>query len=216
MWACGVQFVFCGAAGGGSRIRTCVALRASDLQSDGFSRSPIPPRRLCACPDERILSPLGPLLGERLSPGGLGARGGSRTHNLPITNRLRCRCATRAGTAFASIKKDGPQARPIPDYRSQTQASQAGAVSFGDARRPVATPLRPRMPTQSRFWHSWFGPTSEPHGQFGILGLLGLARSQAVACFPRPRMQQCQRFQSLRTRTIDAVYSCEASHRRGL
>ena len=25
-----------------------------------------------------------------------GARGGSRTHNLPITNRLRCRCATRA------------------------------------------------------------------------------------------------------------------------
>ena len=31
--------------GGGSRIRTCVAHRASDLQSDGFNRSPIPPKR---------------------------------------------------------------------------------------------------------------------------------------------------------------------------
>ena len=48
MWACGAVSV--ARHGGGSRIRTCVALRASDLQSDGFSRSPIPPRRLCAGP----------------------------------------------------------------------------------------------------------------------------------------------------------------------
>ena len=60
--------------GGGSRIRTCVALRASDLQSDGFSRSPIPPRRLCADPMNVSyhpwgpLPPRGPLPGETWSP----------------------------------------------------------------------------------------------------------------------------------------------------
>ena len=36
----------CNTFGGGGRIRTCEA-EASDLQSDGFDRSPTPPIELC-------------------------------------------------------------------------------------------------------------------------------------------------------------------------
>ena len=65
--------------GGGSRIRTCVALRAADLQSAPIGRSGIPPDKT-----------------RRTNP----AREGIRTPNLPITNRLRCRCATRAPDSY--------------------------------------------------------------------------------------------------------------------
>tara|TARA_A100001388_G_scaffold146324_1_gene108566 strand:- start:4562 stop:4753 length:192 start_codon:yes stop_codon:yes gene_type:complete len=42
-----LNFAFkCNTFGGGGRIRTCEA-EASDLQSDGFDRSPTPPIELC-------------------------------------------------------------------------------------------------------------------------------------------------------------------------
>ena len=65
--------------GGESRIRTYEARRAADLQSAAINHSAISPRRI------RLSADLD-----------AGAREGSRTPNLPITNRLRCHCATRA------------------------------------------------------------------------------------------------------------------------
>ena len=66
--------------------------------------------------DPSVLLPLWPLPGPATPVGPfLGARGGIRTLNLPITNRLRCRCATRAGPArrcqgVAKIKPPEPGA----------------------------------------------------------------------------------------------------------
>ncbi len=63
-------------------------------------------------------------------PARTGARGGTRTHNLPITNRLRCRCATRAVSAAIS-----PTA-PAPDG-AKTKKTALPA----DSGKSIGTPL---------------------------------------------------------------------------
>ena len=90
MWACAVLHV--ARRGGGSRIRTCVALRASDLQSDGFSRSPIPPRKALRPSGERILSLPALPRGEAVSPVRLEPEEGVE----PTTCRLQIGCAAVA------------------------------------------------------------------------------------------------------------------------
>jgi hypothetical protein len=54
---------------------------------------------------------------------GVGAREGNRTPNLPITNRLRCRCATRASAPASAKQKHAPELGAAP-------------VSIGKRNRP--------------------------------------------------------------------------------
>ncbi len=96
--------------GGGSKIRTCVALRAADLQSAPIGRSGIPPD-----------------ITRRTNP----AREGIRTPNLAITNRLRYHCATRAPISNL-VKNTNRQLKyyTYGERKSQaTRSSAAGALA---------------------------------------------------------------------------------------
>ncbi len=76
--------------------------KAADLQSAGFDRSPIPAQPLiltqCIFQNYRVTSFItsGTRLTDGVMLGNLEPQGGFEPANLPITNRLRCHCATGA------------------------------------------------------------------------------------------------------------------------
>ena len=66
----------------------------------------------------------------------IGARGGIRTLNLPITNRLRCRCATRAEPASSCSgvhKNKAPKVGAKSEYRKEveTPSIRVGGMERG-------------------------------------------------------------------------------------
>ncbi len=172
MWACGAVSV--ARHGGGSRIRTCVALRASDLQSDGFSRSPIPPRRLCAGPmnvfyHSWALSPL------RLEP---------EEGVEPTTCRLQIGCAAVAplGPGRHSPQPKKTARRPVQSqigYRTPPQGSQASFPAHAVVAAEAGT-------SQPLHLLEWSAPERVAQGQTEIPPRAKLRHRYALRSFDPP------------------------------
>ena len=128
---------------GGGRIRTCVALRAADLQSAPINHSGTPPHIANKTQPERGFEPA----------------------NLPITSRLRFRCATRApepnigqktlyyrsGSTKSQVRSGEVQSSPV--HKGPFPSGAFGIASIGAATVKtyfIMTKIRGNPPIQDR------------------------------------------------------------------